>query len=61
MIFYRVYRDGITLDHRVANTGQESLRSFRDIGALAGNHVYYVTTVDENFSESDPLGPVAVP
>ena len=61
IIFYRVYRDGVTLDHRVAKTGQDSLTSFRDIGALAGNHTYYVTAVDENFSESVPLGPVAVP
>lgn len=61
IIFYRVYRDGTTLGDRWAKTGQESLTSFRDIAALAGNHVYYVTAVDENFSESAPLGPVAVP
>jgi prepilin-type N-terminal cleavage/methylation domain-containing protein len=61
VIFYRVYRDGTTLSHRIARTGQEALTSFRDIGKAAGNHQYYVTTVDENFSESDPLGPVAIP
>jgi prepilin-type N-terminal cleavage/methylation domain-containing protein len=61
VIFYRVYRDGTALTKRWARTGQESLTAFRDIGAAAGNHQYYVTTVDENFSESDPLGPVAIP
>jgi prepilin-type N-terminal cleavage/methylation domain-containing protein len=61
VIFYRVYRDGTTLSHRIARTGQEALTSYRDLGAAAGNHQYYVTSVDENFSESDPLGPVAIP
>jgi prepilin-type N-terminal cleavage/methylation domain-containing protein len=61
VIFYRVYRDGTALTKRWARTGQESLTAFRDIGAAAGNHQYYVTAVDENFSESDPLGPVAIP
>ncbi len=61
VIFYRVYRDGTAIGDRVARTGQESLTSYRDVGAAAGNHVYYVTTVDANFSESAPLGPVALP
>jgi len=61
IIFYRVYRDGKAIGSRVARTGQDSLTSYRDIGALAGGHVYWITTVDSNFSESDPLGPVAAP
>ncbi len=61
VIFYRVYRDGFAIGDRVARTGQEALTSYRDIGAAAGNHTYYVTSVDENFSESKPLGPVALP
>ena len=61
IIFYRVYRDGTALTNRVARTGQDSLTYYRDIGALAGGHKYWVTTVDENFSESAPLGPVAAP
>ena len=61
VIFYRVYADGFALSNRIAKTGQDSLTAFRDIGALSANHVYYVTTVDDNFSESAPLGPVAVP
>jgi prepilin-type N-terminal cleavage/methylation domain-containing protein len=61
VIFYRVYRDGTTLGKRWARTGQEALTTFRDLNAAAGNHQYYVTSVDENYSESDPLGPVAIP
>jgi prepilin-type N-terminal cleavage/methylation domain-containing protein len=61
VIFYRVYRDGIAISDRITRTGQESLTSYRDMGAAAGNHVYYVASVDENFSESAPLGPVALP
>ena len=61
VIFYRVYRDGKKLDDRIARTGLESLTSYRDIGKAAGGHSYYVSSVDENFSESAPLGPVALP
>jgi prepilin-type N-terminal cleavage/methylation domain-containing protein len=61
VIFYRVYRDGTALADRVARTSQDVLTSFRDTGAVTGGHTYYVTTVDENFSESAPLGPVSVP
>jgi hypothetical protein len=61
VIFYRVYQDGTGIDDRIARTSQDSLLSYRDNGALAGGHEYYVTAVDENFSESAPLGPVSVP
>jgi prepilin-type N-terminal cleavage/methylation domain-containing protein len=61
VIFYRVYRDGKTLAHRVARTSQDVMTSFRDVGGATGSHTYYVTTVDENFSESAPLGPVSAP
>jgi prepilin-type N-terminal cleavage/methylation domain-containing protein len=61
VIFYRVYRDGILLGDRVARTGLEALTSFRDSGGAAGTYKYYVSSVDENFSESAPLGPVALP
>jgi prepilin-type N-terminal cleavage/methylation domain-containing protein len=61
VIFYRVYRDGTALDDRIARTSQDNLTSFRDGDAAAGGHTYYVTAVDENFSESAPLGPVALP
>ena len=61
VIFYRVYRDGTLIGDREARTGQESLTAYRDSGEAAGGHEYYVTAVDENFSESKPLGPVALP
>jgi prepilin-type N-terminal cleavage/methylation domain-containing protein len=61
VIFYRVYRDGTAIGDRIARTGQDSLTAFRDSEGLTGTHVYYVTSVDSNFSESAPLGPVALP
>jgi prepilin-type N-terminal cleavage/methylation domain-containing protein len=61
VIFYRVYRDGIAIGKRIARTGQESLTAYRDSDVAADGHEYYVTSVDENFSESQPLGPVSLP
>ena len=61
VIFYRVYRDGTDIGDRIARTSLDSLLSYRDNGAAAGGHQYYVTAVDENFSESKPLGPVGLP
>ena len=61
IIFYRVYRDGTAIGNRIARTSLDSMTAYRDAGAAAGGHQYYVTAVDENFSESAPLGPVAVP
>ena len=61
VIFYRVYRDGTAIGKRIARTSLDSLLSYRDNGAAAGGHQYYVTAVDENFSESKPLGPVGLP
>ena len=59
VIFYRVYRDGTALGNRIGRSGQDSMTTFRDIDGAGGGHVYYVAAVDENFSESAPLGPVA--
>jgi prepilin-type N-terminal cleavage/methylation domain-containing protein len=61
VIFYRVYRDGTALGDRIGRSGQEFLTSFRDNGAAAGTHQYWVAAVDENFSESKPTGPVTLP
>ena len=57
VIFYRVYRDGTAIGKRIGRSGQDSLTSFRDVDGRG--HEYYVAAVDENFSESAPLGPVA--
>jgi prepilin-type N-terminal cleavage/methylation domain-containing protein len=59
VIFYRVYRDGTAIGKRRGRSGQDSMTSFRDVDAASGGHEYYVAAVDENFSESAPLGPVA--
>jgi prepilin-type N-terminal cleavage/methylation domain-containing protein len=61
VIFYRVYADGKKLADRIARTGQESLTSYRHVDGAASNHQYWVSSVDENFSESVPLGPVQIP
>jgi hypothetical protein len=61
VIFYRVYRDGTAIGDRIARTGQQALTYYRDPGASAVSHKYYVSAVDENFSESAPLGPVSLP
>jgi prepilin-type N-terminal cleavage/methylation domain-containing protein len=61
VIFYRVYRDGTLIGDRVARTGQQSLTAYRDSDGATGSHTYYVSSVDENFSESAPLGPVSLP
>jgi prepilin-type N-terminal cleavage/methylation domain-containing protein len=61
VVFYRVYRDGTALGNRIARTSQDNLTIYRDIGAAGAGHTYWVSAVDENFSESAPLGPVSEP
>jgi prepilin-type N-terminal cleavage/methylation domain-containing protein len=61
VIFYRVYRNGTALANRIARTSQDSLTFYRDIGGAGQGHLYWVSTVDENFAESPPLGPVSEP
>jgi hypothetical protein len=58
VVFYRVYRDGTAIGDRIGRTSQDAMTSFRDIDSASGGHEYYVAAVDENFSESAPLGPV---
>jgi prepilin-type N-terminal cleavage/methylation domain-containing protein len=57
--FYRIYRDGTAVGYadrygRTTGTG----RTFTDDSAASLPHRYWVTTVDNAFNESDPLGPV---
>jgi prepilin-type N-terminal cleavage/methylation domain-containing protein len=54
--FYRVYRDGTTLDKRYGATSGPEL-SFTDKGETG--HQYWVTAVDDKFAESTPVGPVS--
>lgn len=52
--FYRIYRGGTGLEHR---TGRTTESKYVDFGATAGAD-YFVTAVDEDFNESEPIGPV---
>jgi prepilin-type N-terminal cleavage/methylation domain-containing protein len=61
VIFYRIYRGGTSLGDRIARTTQDNPTSFRDVGEAGQGHEYWVSAVDENFSESAPLGPVSEP
>jgi hypothetical protein len=61
VIFYRVYRGGTGLGKRIGQTGQQDLLTFLDAGAASSTYQYWVTTVDTNFSESSPVGPVSLP
>lgn len=55
--FYRIYRDGTGLDDRLDRTsGAET--SWRAGPGDPQGHQYWITTVDANFNESDPVGPV---
>lgn len=60
--FYRIYRDGTNVgyaDRYDTTTGNET--TFTDSSPTAGSHTYWVTAVDGNFNESDPIGPVSWP
>jgi hypothetical protein len=57
--FFRIYRDGTAIADRFDRTGQGSELTYPDTDA-SGAHTYWVTAVDENYSESTLLGPVEV-
>ncbi len=61
IVFYRVYRGGTNLDDRIGRTSQDVMTTFRDEGEAGQGDLYWVSAVDENFSESPPLGPVSEP
>jgi hypothetical protein len=57
--FYRIYRDGTQVaygDRYDRTTGATT--SFSDSSPGTTSHTYWVTAVDSNYNESDPLGPV---
>jgi prepilin-type N-terminal cleavage/methylation domain-containing protein len=57
--FYRIYRDGTAVgfaDRYGRTTGTGT--TFTDDSSDNITHTYWVTTVDNTFNESDPLGPV---
>ena len=59
--FYRIYRDGTGVTDRYARTSAATDLTFLDGGAAQGGHKYWVTAVDEAYSESEPVGPVSAP
>ena len=60
-LFFRIYRGGTAVENRFDHTGLGSDRSYTDTAAGAQSREYWVTTVDENYSESEPVGPVTLP
>jgi prepilin-type N-terminal cleavage/methylation domain-containing protein len=59
ILFYRIYRDtGTDLDDRYAVTATAEPTWTDPEPGTATSHSYWVTAVDENFNESDPLGPL---
>lgn len=56
--FYRIYRDGTAIGNRHDRTGN-SARTWSDDDAGATGHQYWVTAVNSQYNESDPLGSVS--
>jgi prepilin-type N-terminal cleavage/methylation domain-containing protein len=59
--FYRIYRDGTSIADRLGIRSPGSSTSYTDGGAGAGGHKYWITAVDQNYSESPLVGPVSAP
>jgi prepilin-type N-terminal cleavage/methylation domain-containing protein len=62
-LFFRIYRDGIAVGKRYDYTGLGTEREYVDTDTGGQTRQYWVTTVDQNYSESDPalLGSVTLP
>jgi prepilin-type N-terminal cleavage/methylation domain-containing protein len=59
--FYRIYRDGTTIANRRGIRAPAAVTDFLDGGEVGNGRSYWLTAVDQNYSESDPIGPVAGP
>ena len=57
--FYRIYRDGTAYADRYDRTSGGLITTYTDTDPGPGAHSYWVTAVDSEFNESDPIGPVA--
>lgn len=59
--FYRIYRDGTSVGYadRYDRTTGALVTSYVDNDPGTESHRYWVTTVDSDFNESDPIGPVS--
>lgn len=56
--YYRIYRDGMTVESRFDRTGTGDELTFTDAAAGGTSHSYYVVAVDGNMAESTFVGPV---
>jgi hypothetical protein len=59
--FFRIYRGGTNVTDRVGRTDDGLAVSYKDFGEAGNGGSYWLTAVDDNFSESTPLGPVQAP
>jgi type II secretory pathway pseudopilin PulG len=58
--FYRIYRDGVTYEDRYARWDVDTVGIVDFVDSNTGGlpHKYWVTSVDRNYGESAPVGPV---
>jgi prepilin-type N-terminal cleavage/methylation domain-containing protein len=61
IFFYRIYRDGTAVSDRFDFTGLGTELDYLDTKVAGGTREYWVTAVDHNYSESEPVGPVTLP
>lgn len=61
ILFFRIYRGSSSVDDRFDRTGLGTELSFLDTTVNGETRQYWVTSVDENYSESMPVGPVTLP
>jgi prepilin-type N-terminal cleavage/methylation domain-containing protein len=59
--FYRIYRDEQAFEDRYDRTGSGSETTYTDSDPGDVARTYSITAVDENYSESAPVGPVGAP
>lgn len=59
--FFRIYRGGTAVADRFDRTGLGSELTYTDTSVAGETRHYWVTAVDDNYSESSPVGPVTLP
>jgi len=59
--FYRIYRGGTGVSDRLGRTEDDAHVAYKDYGEAGNGGRYWITAVDQHFSESEPLGPVQAP
>lgn len=61
ILFFRIYRGGADVASRYDRTGLGTELTLTDTDVSGEARQYWVTAVDENYSESAPIGPVNAP